>query len=93
MKPLTAEEIAELRKLYAGGIETALEWRAAVLAAHPFLLDEVERSRALRAALASLVAQWREEWLRDDKPDYYASQYSRADQHAEELAALMAEGL
>lgn len=44
-EPLTAEEIAELRKLGQGGKETALEWRAAVLAAHPFLLDEVEQSR------------------------------------------------
>lgn len=44
-KPLTDAEIAELRKLYAGGEATVLEWRAAVLAAHPFLLDEVEAAR------------------------------------------------
>lgn len=60
MKPLTAEEIAELRKIVRVGYSHTLEERVlhvdadvrrkcevAVLKAAPRLLDEVERSRAL----------------------------------------------
>lgn len=46
--PLTEAELDELHTLHSGGIETALEWRAAALAAHPFLLAEVKAARAWR---------------------------------------------
>src|SRR6185312_7035526 len=57
---LTDAELAEMKTLAAGGPATALEWRAAALAAHPFLLLEVT---AARAALAALVSSPRPEVL------------------------------
>jgi hypothetical protein len=61
MDRLTDAELAELRALADGGEATALEWRAAVLAAHPFLLDEVERSRALLKRLEDKGGTYRED--------------------------------
>lgn len=44
----------------------------------------------LREKLEALVKKWLEQWAADE-PDYYAGQYSRAEEHAEELQKILKE--
>jgi hypothetical protein len=44
---LTNDELNEIIRLNEGGQALSLEWRASALAAHPFLITEVKRSREL----------------------------------------------
>lgn len=60
----------------------------------------------LRAKLRALVSKWRKQWeggdimtrtdgstyvAGGDRDDYYAGQYSRAEEHADELEAVLKE--